>query len=59
MEITKDELEKLYNTMTNKDLAEKLGISMMTLNKIIKEAGIQGKGKGGGKASERKIRVVS
>ena len=42
----KDELKKLYETMSNKDLAKKLGISEPTLTRHVKDAGILLKGKG-------------
>jgi len=58
MTIGKEELENLYNSMSNKDLSEKLGISAVTLNKLIKDSGIELKGKGGGMAAETKIKVV-
>ena len=58
MTINKDELEDLYNSMSNKDLAEKLNISAMTLGQLIKDSGIEPKGKGGGMAAEKKIKVV-
>lgn len=52
-EIKKSELEKLYNEMTNKELAEDLGITTVTLIKYLQDAGIRMKGKG-----KRKLRVV-
>ncbi len=56
--INKSELEEYYKTMSNKDLADKLGISIVTLIKILKASGIELKGKGGGLAGQPKIQVV-
>lgn len=47
-QITKQELQKMYDTMKNKDIAEKLGISLPTLTSLLKKAGIKMKGKGRG-----------
>jgi len=44
--ITKSELEKLYQTMTNKDLEKKLNLSHQGLIDLLKSAGIAMKGKG-------------
>ena len=44
--ITKDELRRLYLSQTNKELAEYLGVSRVTLIRMIDEAGIEKKGKG-------------
>lgn len=46
MEITKEELEKKYNAMTNDELCEELGVSKVTLIKYINDLGITPKGKG-------------
>lgn len=46
--ISKDELEKLYRENTNKDVCQKLDISHVTLIKMIEDAGIEKKEKGGG-----------
>jgi len=46
MKLTKKELEKMYNSMTNEDLCKKLNISKVTLSKYITDAGIKPKGKG-------------
>jgi len=46
LEITKSELEILYLSNKNKVVCEKLGISEMTLIKLLKENGIKNKGKG-------------
>jgi DNA-binding Xre family transcriptional regulator len=58
MTINKKELTKLYNSMSNKNLAEKLGISIVTLLKLLKDSSIELKGKGGGLAGKTKIQVV-
>jgi len=52
--ITKDKLENLYNTYSNKDVCIKLGISEPTLIGMIEKAGITKKGKG----KREKIRVI-
>jgi len=44
--ISKEELEKIYYEHPNFDAAFLLGISEITLVKIVKEAGIKTKGKG-------------
>ena len=44
--LTKAELEKLYYSMTNKALCEKLGITNPTLTSYVKKAGIPLKGSG-------------
>lgn len=46
LKITKEKLEKLYNSMTNKELCIELGVSMPTLSKMLKDSGIQRKGSG-------------
>ena len=46
--ISKERLEKLYRENTNKDVCEKLDISHVTLIKMIEDAGIEKKEKGGG-----------
>lgn len=55
MEITKDELEKMYNSMTIPELIEKLGISRPTIYILLKENGIKLKGNVGNK---KKVRVI-
>lgn len=52
--ITKEKLEKLYNTYSNKDVCIKLGITEPTLLGMIERAGIKKKGKG----KREKIRIV-
>jgi len=44
--ISKEELEKIYMENTNEKAAELLGISTVTLVRMVKEAGIEKKGKG-------------
>lgn len=58
MTIEKTELEKMYNSMSNSALAAKLGVSIVTLLKLLTDSGIELKGKGGGMAAETKIKVV-
>ena len=58
MEITKEELAKMYNDMTNKDLCKKLGISKTTLIRYLKENGIKLKGSGN-RNEKNKIKIVS
>jgi len=53
MQITKEELKKMYYSMTNEELCEKLNVSHVTLSKYIKQANITPKGKGGGFASSK------
>jgi len=38
--MTKEELEKLYHSMTNTELCEKLGVSKITLISALKRHGI-------------------
>ena len=54
MEISKQELEKLYNEMTNDELCEKLGISEPTLLRYLENNNILLKGRG----QKKKVRVV-
>lgn len=54
MEMTKEELEKMYYSMTNEDLCKKLDISKPTLSKYISDLGIEPKGKG----TKKKIKIV-
>ncbi len=46
LKITKEKLEKLYNSMTNQELCLELGVSMPTLSKMLKDSGIKRKGSG-------------
>lgn len=59
MEITVAELKELYENNSNDFVCKKLGISLPTLLRYLKEAGIPLKGKGGGMASigEKKINI--
>lgn len=45
-QITKEELKELYRSMTNKELAKKLGITEPTLISALKRCGIKPKGRG-------------
>jgi len=58
MELTKQKLEELYNSMSNLELCEKLSISKTTLIKLIKDNNIPLKGKGGGFAGGKDITRV-
>ncbi len=42
-QITKDELKRLYSTMTVREVAEHLGIHTATLYKLLDQAGIERK----------------
>lgn len=57
MEITRAELERMYNSMSNKDLMNELDVSMPTLMRIIDDAGIERKGPGNAWHKD-KIKVV-
>ncbi len=57
MVITKNDLERKYNSMKTTDLAKELKISVPTLLKILKENGIEHKGPGNS-FSNTKIQVV-
>lgn len=46
MKLKKEELEKMYRSMSNEDLAKKLGISKVTLVELLRKNGIPLKGKG-------------
>lgn len=58
--ITKEELEELYNSKSNIEVCEILGIAEPTLLRYLKSAGIELKGKGGGqpKGPKKKVQVV-
>lgn len=60
MEITKKELQDLYEQNTTKYACEYLGVSIKTLLSYLDAAEIPRKGKGGGmaKLGEKKIKVV-
>ena len=57
VEITKEELQKMYNSMSNRDLMKELDVSMPTLMRIIDDAGIERKGMGNAWHKD-KIKVV-
>lgn len=57
MEITKKQLEKIYNEHTLAEACKILNVSHMTLLKYIKLAGIKTKGKGNHQP-KRKILIV-
>lgn len=57
--IKKQELEKLYKKLSNKDLARKLNISQSTLLCLLKDSNISLKGKGNRSArGKQKIKVI-
>lgn len=55
MQITKAQLQEMYKTMTNKELAKKLGVSETTLTKVLVKSGITLKGRGKNKKSKLEI----
>lgn len=57
MKITKEALEDKYNSMSNDELAKELGITKVTLIKLLKDSGIPLKGKGNF-YNRNKIQVV-
>jgi DNA-binding CsgD family transcriptional regulator len=57
MELTKTELQDMYNSMSNQELADKLNISKPTLSKLLKDNNIKLKGSGNG-YNKLKIRIV-
>ena len=61
IELTKEQLQQKYVTRSNDNLCKELGISEVTLVKILKENGIQMKGKGGRYQGghNRKIKIIS
>jgi hypothetical protein len=54
-QISKTELEELYQSLTNKEVMEVLGVSLQTLLLMLKRAGIKPKGKGNRRT---KIKIV-
>ena len=52
MKITKEELEKKYRRMKNKELAKELKISEPTLISLLKKAGIKIK------KAEKKVEII-
>lgn len=61
VEINPSELKSLYANMTAKELAEKYGVSVATINKRISDAGLSKRKRGGGKkaASRPKAKKAS
>lgn len=57
MEITKENLEKMYNSMRNEELCKELDVSYPTLMRILDDAGIERKGSGNAWHKD-KIKVV-
>jgi len=55
--ITKSELKKMYETLTNKVICKNLGITQPTLVSYLKAFGIKQKGKGN-KQDKRKIKLI-
>lgn len=55
MELTKAEFERLYNSMTVKELAQKLGVSTTTVQNIANKLKIKKKGVG---SAHRKIKII-
>ena len=58
MEITLAELKDLYYNNSNKYVAEYLGVSVVTLLKILKDNNVELKGRGNG-TEKTKVRVIS
>lgn len=54
LQMTREELEKKYYSMTNDELCKELGVSKVTLISYIKRAGIKQKGKG----MRKKVEIV-
>ena len=57
MTLSRDDLEKKYQNMSNEDLADELKVSVPTLLKIIDDAGIDRKGSGN-PFNKEKINVI-
>ena len=57
MDITKKQLQEMYNSMSNQELADKLQMSKPTLSKLLKENEIILKGSGNS-FKKLKIRIV-
>lgn len=55
MEIKKEEFIELYNSMTVKDMAQKLGVSTTTVQNIANKLKIKKKGVG---SAHRKIKII-
>ena len=56
-QISKEELKTMYKSMTNKEIAKKLGISEPTLLSALKRYGIKTKGKGNRKKKQKLVIV--
>lgn len=57
MELTKEELQRMYDSMSNQELADKLEMSKPTLSKLLKSNNIKLKGSGNG-YNKTKIRII-
>ena len=57
MQITKQELQNLYDNNLSKDVCAKLNISEPTLRKTLKDAGIKLKGKGKRRIRKSKVKL--
>ena len=57
MQIKRDDLKEKYYSMNNEKLAEELGISVVTLLRLIDKSGIKRKGTGN-HYNRKKIEVV-
>lgn len=55
--LTKEELERIYKENTNKKAAKRLNVSIPTMIDIIKEAGIELKGRGGHN-KKKKLKII-
>lgn len=58
MNIKKQELQKMYEKMTNKQVCLQLGITIPTLMKYLKLAGIEKKGSGNRTNTRAKIKII-
>ncbi len=56
MNITKKELEIMYNSNTNDYCCKQLGVTKVTLVKYLTQCGIKLKGKSGGK--KKKLNII-
>tara|TARA_R110002126_G_scaffold46379_3_gene130578 strand:+ start:2063 stop:2257 length:195 start_codon:yes stop_codon:yes gene_type:complete len=58
--LTKEDLEKLYHSKTNKDVCFELGITLPTLMKYIRKAGIKQKPQGNFDNSDKiKLKIIN
>ena len=55
MELKKEDFEKMYNEMTVKKMAQKLGVSTTTVQNIANRLKIKKKGVG---SAHRKIKII-